>query len=205
LLWRRLRIALALTGRLATLKERLANHPETAADDPSLIWAAVAVLIAPDPDATLLIRRADRPGDPWSGHMALPGGRREPDDLDLLATAIRETREEVGVELDRGQLLGALDDVVPRNPVLPPIAVRPFAFLLPARPVLVLNPEVAATQWVRLEDLRQPGGYHLATLEIAGQMRDVQAYRLADAIVWGMTERILTAFLRHVNLTLGGS
>ncbi|HWN18693.1 MAG TPA: CoA pyrophosphatase [Gemmatimonadales bacterium] len=205
MLWRRLRIALALTGRLATLKERLANHPDTAAADPSLIWAAVAVLIAPDPDAILLIRRADRPGDPWSGHMALPGGRREPDDLDLLATAIRETREEVGIELDRGQLLGALDDVVPRNPVLPPIAVRPFAFLLPARPVLVLNHEVAATQWVSLEDLRQPGGYHLATLEIAGQMRDVQAYRLADAIVWGMTERILTAFLHHVNLTLGGS
>ena len=169
MLWRRLRIALALTGRLATLKERLANHPDTAAEDPSLIWAAVAVLIAPDPDAILLIRRADRPGDPWSGHMALPGGRREPDDPDLLATAIRETREEVGVELDREQLLGALDDVVPRNPVLPPIAVRPFVFLLPARPVLVLNPEVAATQWVSLDDLLQPGGYHLATLEIAGQ------------------------------------
>jgi 8-oxo-dGTP pyrophosphatase MutT (NUDIX family) len=205
LLWRRLRIALALTGRLAKLKERLANHPDTASDDPSLIWAAVAVLIAPDPDAILLIRRADRPGDPWSGHMALPGGRREPEDEDLLATVIRETREEVGIELDREQLLGGLDDVVPRNPVLPPIAVRPFAFLLPARPALVLSPEVAATQWVTLEDLLKPGGYHLATLEIAGQLRDVQAYRLADAVVWGLTERILTGFLHHVNLTLGGS
>jgi len=204
MLWRRLRIALALTGRLAKLKQALTN-PATAADDPSLIWAAVAVLIAPDPDAILLIRRADRPGDPWSGHMALPGGRREPDDPDLLATVIREIREEVGIELDQGQLLGALDDVVPRSPVLPPIAVRPFAFLLPVRPSIVLNREVAAIQWVSLEDLLRPGGYHLATLEIAGQMRDVQAYRLADAIVWGMTERILTVFLRHVNLTLGGS
>ena len=204
MLWRRLRITLALTGRLAQLKERLANHPETA-DDPSLIWAAVAVLVAPDPDAILLIRRADRPGDPWSGHMALPGGRREPEDADLLATAIRETREEVGIDLDREQLLGGLDDVVPRNPVLPPIAVRPFVFLLPRLPLLVLNPEVASTQWVTLEDLLQPGGYHLATLEVAGQVRDVQAYRLADTVVWGMTERILTDFLRHVNLTLGGS
>ncbi|MEA2724603.1 MAG: hypothetical protein QOH59_2374 [Gemmatimonadales bacterium] len=205
MLWRRLRIALALTGRLGKLKERLANHPDTAADDPSLIWAAVAVLIASDPDAILLIRRADRPGDPWSGHMALPGGRREPEDADLLATVIRETREEVGIDLDREQLLGGLDDVVPRTPVLPPIAVRPFAFLLPARPSLVLNPEVAAAQWVTLEDLLQAGGHHLARLEIAGQMRDVPAYRIAGAVVWGMTERILTAFLRHVNLTLGGS
>jgi len=195
LLWRWLRIALALTGRLAKFKERLANHPNTAADDPSLIWAAVAVLIAPDPDAILLIRRADRPGDPWSGHMALPGGRREPEDADLLATVIRETREEVGIDLDRGQLLGGLDDVVPRNPVLPPIAVRPFAFLLPSRPALLINPEVAATQWVTLDDLLRPGGYHLATLEIGGQSRDVRAYRLADAIVWGMTERILTGLL----------
>ena len=165
----------------------------------------MAVLVAADPEAILLIRRADRPGDPWSGHMALPGGRREPEDADLLATAIRETREEVGIDLDREQLLGGLDDVIPRNPVLPPIAVRPFVFLLPRPPSLVLNPEVAATQWVTLEDLLQPGGYHLATLEVAGQMRDVQAYRLADAVVWGMTERILTDFLRHVNLTLGGS
>ncbi|MGZ8391569.1 MAG: NUDIX hydrolase [Gemmatimonadales bacterium] len=205
MLWRWLRIALALTGRLAKLKERLANQPDTAADDPSLIWAAVAVLIAPNPDAILLIRRADRPGDPWSGHMALPGGRRETEDADLLATAIRETREEVGIHLGREQLLGGLDDVVPRNPVLPPIAVRPFAFHLAARPPLLLNPEVAAAQWVTLEDLLQPGGHDLATLEIAGQMRDVQAYRIADAVVWGMTERILTVFLRHINLTLGGS
>lgn len=204
MLWRRLRITFALTGRLAQLKESLAKHPETT-NDPSLIWAAVAVLVAPDPDAILLIRRADRPGDPWSGHMALPGGRRELEDADLLATVIRETREEVGIDLDRKQLLGGLDDVVPRTPVLPPIAVRPFVFLLPRRPSLVPNPEVAATQWVTLEDLLQPGGYHLATLEVAGQMRDVQAYRLADAVVWGMTERIITGFLHHVNLTLGGS
>ena len=195
MLWRRLRISLALTGRFSRLKARLAGRPATAAEDPALIWAAVAVLIAPDPDAILLIRRADRPGDPWSGHMALPGGRREPGDASLLATVIRETSEEVGIDLTREQLLGALDDVVPRNPVLPPVAVRPFAFVLPARPPLRLNSEVAATQWVTLDDLLQPGGYHLATLEVGGQSRDVQAYRLADAIVWGMTERILTGLL----------
>jgi 8-oxo-dGTP pyrophosphatase MutT (NUDIX family) len=195
MLWRWLRISLALTGRLTRLKERLAQRLPATSDDTALIWAAVAVIIAPDPDALLLIRRADRAGDPWSGHMALPGGRREPDDPDLLSTAIRETREEVGIELAGGQLLGGLDDVVPRTPVLPPVAVRPFAFLLPARPPLILNAEVATAQWVTIEDLLQPGGYHLASLEIAGQMRDVQAYWLNDTVVWGMTERILTGFL----------
>lgn len=196
MLWRRLRISLALTGRLTRLKERLTSRSGSAAgEDSALIWAAVAVLIAPDPDAILLIRRADRPGDPWSGHMALPGGRREPEDPSLLATVIRETGEEVGLELLPEQLLGTLDDVVPRNQVLPPIAVRPFVFVLPQRPALLLNPEVAATQWVTLDNLLEPHGYHLATLEIGGQSRDVQAYRLADAIVWGMTERILTDLL----------
>jgi 8-oxo-dGTP pyrophosphatase MutT (NUDIX family) len=198
LLWRWLRISLALTGRLSRLKERLAHRLPTTTDDAALMWAAVAVVIAPDPDAVLLIRRADRPGDPWSGHMALPGGRHQPSDPDLLSTVIRETREEVGIDLVREQLLGGLDDVVPRNPVLPPIAVRPFAFLLPARPPLVLNPEVAASQWVTIEDLLQPGGYHLASLEVGGQICDVQAYRLADAVVWGMTERILTGLLEQL-------
>jgi 8-oxo-dGTP pyrophosphatase MutT (NUDIX family) len=199
LLQRRLRISLALTGRLTRLRERLANrHPNTT-DDPGLIWAAVAVIITPDPDAILLIQRANRPGDPWSGHMALPGGRREPGDSDLLATAVRETREEVGIDLLEQQLLGGLDQVVPRNPVLPPIAVRPFAFLLPARPKLVLNPEVAAANWVTVDALLEPGGYHLASLEIAGQQREVQAYRLEAAIVWGMTERILTGLLQELH------
>ena len=184
---------------LTRLKERLAGRHHTTDDDPSLIWAAVAVVIAPDPDAILLIQRAERPGDPWSGHMALPGGRREPEDSDLLGTALRETREEVGIDLLAEQLLGSLDDVVPRSPVLPPIAVRPFAFVLPARPRLVLNPEVAATQWVNIDDLLQPGGYHLASLEIAGQRHEVQAYRLEDAVVWGMTERILTGLLQHLH------
>jgi hypothetical protein len=70
--------------------------------------------------------------------------------------------------------------------------------LLPSRPALLLSPEVAATQWVTLDALLEPGGYHLASLEVGGQVRDVQAYRLADAIVWGMTERVLTDLLAQL-------
>ena len=195
MLWRRLRISLALTGRLTRLKERLAHRHPTTTDDPSLIWAAVAVVIAPDPDAILLIRRADRLGDPWSGHMALPGGRREPQDPDLLATVIRETREEVGIDLITEQLLGSLDDVVPRSPVLPPIAVRPFVFTPVSRPDFVLNPEVADARWVQLDRLLQPESRRRVQVEIQGGSREVEAYHLEDAIVWGMTERILSSLV----------
>ena len=193
MLWRRLRISLALTGRLTRLKERLAQRHPTATDDPALIWAAVAVVIAPDPDAILLIRRADRLGDPWSGHMALPGGRREPEDHDLLATAIRETHEEVGIDLSTEQLLGSLDDVVPRTPVLPPIAVRPFVFTPGRRPQFVLNPEVADAQWVQLDRLLHPESRRRVQVEIQGGSREVEAYQLENVIVWGMTERILSS------------
>jgi 8-oxo-dGTP pyrophosphatase MutT (NUDIX family) len=166
-----------------------------------LIWAAVAVVLAPDPDALLLIRRAERTGDPWSGHMALPGGRQDPSEPDLLATAVRETWEEVGLELGRQHLLGTLDDVVPRTPVLPPIAVRPYVFTLRHRPALSLNPEVAAARWVPLDLLLHPDTYNSVRLDIRGESREFPAYRLDDSVVWGMTERILSSLLLHLRDT----
>jgi 8-oxo-dGTP pyrophosphatase MutT (NUDIX family) len=163
-----------------------------------LLWAAVAVILAPDPDALLLIRRAERVGDPWSGHMALPGGRQEPAEPDLFTTAVRETAEEVGLALERRHLLGALDDVVPRTPVLPPIAVRPYVFALAHRPLLSLNPEVAAARWVPLDLLLHPDTYNSVQLDIRGESRDFPAFRLDDSIVWGMTERIVSSLLVHL-------
>jgi 8-oxo-dGTP pyrophosphatase MutT (NUDIX family) len=161
----------------------------------SLIWAAVAVVLAPDPDAILLIRRAERVGDPWSGHMALPGGRQDSDEPDLLTTAIRETAEEVGLRLLPEQLIGSLDDVVPRTPVLPPIAVRPYVFALESRPELRLNPEVASAHWVPLDRLLHPDTYDSIRLDIRGESREFPAYRLDNAMVWGMTERIISGLL----------
>jgi 8-oxo-dGTP pyrophosphatase MutT (NUDIX family) len=158
----------------------------------------VAVIVSPDPDSILLIRRAERAGDPWSGHMALPGGRQDPADPDLMTTAIRETSEEVGLVLRPNQLAGSLDDVVPRTPVLPPIAVRPYVFLLDRRPDLVLNPEVAAADWVPLDHLLHPETYHTVRFEIRGENREFPAYRVEEAVVWGMTERILSGLLWHL-------
>ncbi|HEY7637755.1 MAG TPA: CoA pyrophosphatase [Gemmatimonadales bacterium] len=192
-------LAHPLTNRLLRLRQRLAEAPRQVEQDPSVLWAAVAVVLTPDPDAILLIRRAEREGDPWSGHMALPGGRKNLSDEDLLATVIRETREEVGMTLRADQLIGCLDDVAPRTPTLPPIAIRPFVFVLPARPTLTLNPEVASTRWADLDRLLHPETYRSVRLDIRGERREFPAYQLEDAVVWGMTERILTALLRQLN------
>ena len=187
-----------MSGSLARLRERLGHADASAELDPSLLWAAVAIILVSNPDALLLIRRAERVGDPWSGHMALPGGRRERLDPDLLTTSIRETAEEVGIELTPTQLAGNLEDVVPRTPVLPPIAVRPFVFLLDNRPAVVPNAEVTSATWVPLLHLLRPDTHHLVRLEVAGASRLVQAYELSDGIVWGMTERILTQLLNYL-------
>ena len=131
--------------------------------------------------------------------MALPGGRREASDDDLLATALREVGEEVGVTLASDSFAGTLEDVVPRTPLLPPIAVRPFVFLAPSRPPLLPNLEVADTHWVPLDDLMRPGTHRPVLVDIAGESRQVMAYQLEEAIVWGMTERILSSLVRRLN------
>src|SRR5207249_11060459 len=105
-----------------------------------MIPAAVAVVLHDGNDGieALFIHRAVRAGDTWSGQIAFPGGRREPTDADLRATAIRETREEIGVDLSNAERLGVLDDLYPRTPVLPPVVVRPLVSPFSQRHTLTL-------------------------------------------------------------------
>lgn len=158
-------------------------------------WAAVSVLLAPDPDSVLLIRRAERSGDPWSGHIGLPGGRAERGDADLVDTAIRETAEEIGWPLSRDALLGELDDVWPRTPLPQIIVVRPFIFRAAARRPTTPSPEVAEAFWVPLAELRDPTIYRDTPLQVRGQSLVFPAYHLPQGVVWGLTERILTPLL----------
>ena len=185
-----------LTPLQARLAERLTSRNPRIEDDDTLIRAAVAVLFAPDPDAILFIRRAERDDDPWSGHMSFPGGRSDDDDGDLLTTAMRETMEEVGVLLRPDQLVGALDDVAPRRTQLPPIMVRPYVFALDRRPALVLNEEAAEAVWAPVQDLLRPEAYHTMIIQAGEVQRSYPAYRLGERVVWGMTERIVTPLLR---------
>lgn len=158
--------------------------------------AAVALILRDTAGLeALFIQRAERSGDPWSGQVALPGGRRDPADADLLATAIRETLEETGVDLARAERLGVLDDLYPRTPLLPPVVVRPFVFALAGLPSLTLSDEVTAAFWVPLSRLREPGARREVTLTIRGAERTFPAYAFGERVIWGMTERILTSFL----------
>jgi 8-oxo-dGTP pyrophosphatase MutT (NUDIX family) len=115
----------------------------------------------------------------------------DPSDPDLLTTALREAAEEVGVHIPPASSIGALDDVAPRTPVLPAVVVRPFVFVLPERPQLVLNPEVASAHWVELDRLRSAETVRPFGITLRGEPRTFPAYHIDDLVVWGMTERIL--------------
>jgi 8-oxo-dGTP pyrophosphatase MutT (NUDIX family) len=167
-----------------------------------MIAAAVAVILRDGDDGveTLFIHRAEREGDRWSGQIAFPGGRRDPADTDLLATAIRETREEVGVDLAGAECLGVLDDLHPRTPVLPPVVVRPFVFALTARPTVVLSSEVQDAFWVSFRALLAPGVRSEVTIDHPGiPRRALPAYTLGKRTIWGMSERILTPLISLVS------
>ena len=168
-----------------------------------MLETAVALILTPGASGldVLLIRRAERVGDPWSGQMGLPGGRRERLDDHLLDTALRETQEETGVLLNSDVLLGALDDMNPATPTLPKIRIRPFVFGVDARPLASSSPEVAATHWIALDSLAKSESR--TTVAINGQMIEVPCFR-GDAlpngvVVWGLTYRILRALMAYLN------
>ncbi len=167
-----------------------------------MIAAAVAVILHEGDEGleALFIHRAVRAGDTWSGQIAFPGGRREAGDMDLRATAIRETLEEVGVDLTGAERLGVLDDLHPRTPVLPPVVVRPFVFALTERPSIVVSPEVQDAFWVPFLALQAPGVLGEVTIDHPGIPRRVlPAYTLGNHTIWGMSERILTPLISMVS------
>jgi 8-oxo-dGTP pyrophosphatase MutT (NUDIX family) len=173
-------------------------------DDGSRRLAAIALVLRPgsvaDPEL-LMIKRAEAEGDPWSGHVACPGGRMEPGDHDLEQTAIRETWEETGVDLARdGHVLGSLDDISPRSPTLPPIIVRPFVAVVKPEIEIVQSSEVAEAFWVPLAALRERAAWGTAMVAVRGYGdRQVTAFRHGAYTVWGLTERVLRQFLQYLD------
>ena len=171
----------------AALAARLAARDAAAEPAPSA--AVAAILHAAEEPEILFIKRAERAGDPWSGHMAFPGGRREPGDESLVETARRETLEEVGLDLRaRGELLGPLEDVPTHTTGL---VVRPLVWGVRERPILPPNEEVAALGWAPLGPLMSGARDATYHLEWKGMPHRFPAFETESGIVWGLTYRML--------------
>jgi 8-oxo-dGTP pyrophosphatase MutT (NUDIX family) len=195
--------------RFTALEAALASRPAFQASAGAGVGrASVALLLRPaDPGPELLlIRRAEREGDPWSGHMALPGGRASPADADAVATAARESAEEVGIDPARqGRLLGALDEVAPRSSRGPEgLVVSPFVFVVGADAEAVPNHEVQTALWISVAELLRPEAVTEYLHELAeGSTLSFPAFDARGYVVWGMTHRILTGFLELYAQVIG--
>jgi len=197
----------AFDAWLDRLSERLDPTDAPMRPGSGTIHAAVAVLLRPAAEAVegavdgsaeiLFIRRAKREGDPWSGHIAFPGGRPDTGDADLLAVAVRETREEVGIDVrGGGRILGRLPTVEPLSARLPPIDVTPFVALAPEGAGARADPgEVEEAFWVLLSSLRDAGASAVVRHVIRGEWREWPAYPSPAGPIWGITQRILTGLL----------
>jgi len=184
--------------RIARLIERLESHQPVEVHNETARRAAVAIVFRLSEDnepEVFFIQRAEYEGDPWSGHIAFPGGREEKDDETLADTAIRETFEETGIDLGDAELIAALDDLHPRHDRLPSVVVRPFVFLAGELPEPVLSSEVADCFWVPLSALLDRSVWKDATVRAGDTEISRIAFHHRGYVVWGMTERILSGML----------
>ncbi|MFO7767636.1 MAG: CoA pyrophosphatase [bacterium] len=185
---------------MESIRELLDDRSLERVDLSDRIPTAVALVLAPDAEdalCVLLIKRTSRSDDPWSGHMALPGGRMEEGDRDLLVTAIRETNEETRIGLEESHLLGELADYEPGNPLLPPVVIRPYVFGMTDRPEVDEHPdEVDNHFWVPLHDLAPRRTSRV--IEARGHTLEAHGFPVGPHFVWGITERILTPFLHLI-------
>ncbi|MFU8813928.1 MAG: NUDIX hydrolase [Pseudomonadales bacterium] len=186
------------------IRSRLADYePHLFVPDGQVRQAAVAVIVRPRGDDAdiLFIKRAEKKGDPWSGHMAFPGGHREPTDADLRAAAERETLEEIGLDLSSADYLGALDHqrAMPRGRPLD-MLIAPHVFALEGDPAFAPNYEVQEVVWAPLGDLASNQRHDTETRPMAGTPTLFNGYRLERGhFVWGLTYRMLKTFFSAID------
>jgi 8-oxo-dGTP pyrophosphatase MutT (NUDIX family) len=181
-----------VSPRIALIQRSLAsNHSPT----DSGIDAAVGLILVEhrgDLEA-LLIQRAEREGDPWSGQIGLPGGRSKVSDRSIRGTVQREVAEEVGIDLSRvGRELGPLAVGQPMR--RSEMRVQPWVYLLPDKPPVVIGAEVRSAFWTSINHL--PANRSTTDVQIRDGWRTVECFIVDGKIVWGYTYRVLNEFLQ---------
>lgn len=166
---------------------------------PATRRAAVAAILRfqRETPEVLLMKRTASETDRWSGHVSFPGGRADGKDGGLKHTAVRETLEEVGIDLEaEASLLGRLDDVfaIAKGEVLP-LAITPFVFALDTDVSVELSDEAESTFWLPLDEVisgRLDGTrpYKLGPIPLTLSCWNYEGYE-----IWGLTHKMLTALL----------
>ncbi|MFT5443424.1 MAG: 8-oxo-dGTP pyrophosphatase MutT (NUDIX family) [Myxococcota bacterium] len=190
--------------KLPNIRNRLAAYTPELSPTEGMRMAAVTVLLRNDRPETevLLIERAKRDGDPWSGHMAFPGGRAEPSDPSVQKTAERETLEEVGIGLDDARCIGRLDDLSGRAAAANKMIVSAYVYEMDSPGSIQIEPsEVADALWVPLDYLVHPENhvpYPMQYGEREIMFPGVSVAGPEPRVVWGLTYRFLEIFFEVI-------
>lgn len=186
----------------------LASHSPKEVKDPHRRHAAVAMILKQGKNDrgidVLFMQRTEHDADPWSGNLAFPGGKIDEEDGNPLKAAIRETQEEIGVDLARADLIGQLDDIAG---AYLPVTVSCYVFLLSEyEPEMILNEEVRETFWFPLKELGQPERHQTARVNWNNGLRLVPGIDLLGKrgpALWGITYRLVMQFLDLIDCDSG--
>lgn len=172
-------------------------------DKNALKRSAVAILLVQGAQELelLMIKRADKQGDPWSGHMAFPGGRYEVNlDTDMASTAKRETLEEIGINIDAlAAPIGQLSDVLtPSHAQRTKMSVSVFVYALPEKPSYRMNHEVADVIWIPLSLFLDDTKRDTMQWEYQGSSIDLPCYFYQGQRIWGLSLKMLDELVERV-------
>ena len=155
--------------------------------------AAVAILIRERNDDLefFLVKRAEVEGDPWSGDMAFPGGKRCQNDEDLSETAMRETLEETAIDLREKSMLGYMKPIY--SSVRTSMKVQPIVYIYDEEPDVSLNYELTRYLWAPMNELVRSRTKE----DVKGWNSDV--YKYDGEVVWGLTFRMLEKLIEIID------
>ena len=184
---------------LDVLRDRIGGRRAEAAAEDRPAAVAVVLRLAERPEV-LLMKRVEREGDPWSGQVSFPGGRREPGDRDLVHTAMRETHEELGIDLEvSARLIGQLAPIVATGRTtgrpLPVTSVTPVVFAAEGVIAPTPGPEAESAFWLPIE-VAASGGYD-GEMEYVHQGTPMKfpCWRFDGYVIWGLTYRMLRSLI----------
>lgn len=189
---------------LDAIAQRLTDHEPAFIDVTNRTrQAAVAIVLheSEQRPEVLFIKRATVEGDPWSGHMAFPGGHMEGGDANLVEAAMRETEEEIGLDLTSSRLIGPLSHqrAAPRGRTID-MLVAPYVFALESIPDLKLNHEVDEVVWGSFDAMYRGSNHDVEYRPVADTKVAFNGYRLADRhFVWGLTYRTLQTLFAAID------